>query len=156
MAMLLVVVIGVGTLYGIIQEDWNFIQSFYWSIVTLTTVGYGDFTPQSQSSRLISSFYIIFSTGIFAAIVTATIASYLDIRKKGEVIRHLLRPLTPMRVAMMDKDNDGEITQKEFLDWSSTHIVRHLTGACGYCFGICRSGLSQVPFPMLTNARFRR
>ena len=59
-------------------------------------------------------------------------------------------------VRVCDTDNDTQITQKEFLDWSSTHIVRHLTGACGYCFGICRSGLSQIPFSLLTNARFRR
>ena len=34
-------------------------------------------------------------------------------------------------VRVCDTDNDTQITQKEFLDWSSTHIVRHLTGACG-------------------------
>ena len=31
-------------------------------------------------------------------------------------------------VQVCDADSDVQITRQEFLDWSSNHIVRHLTG----------------------------
>lgn len=54
----------------------------YWTIVTVTTVGYGDFNP-SPEHRLTASVYIIFATGILAANVAATIATFIEIRKKA-------------------------------------------------------------------------
>lgn len=46
------------------------------------------------------------------------IAAYIRIRKKGEALKELLKPLTPTRIALMDKDNDGVITQQEFLEFN--------------------------------------
>ena len=50
-----------------IESSWTLIDSFYFSISTLTTVGYGDLTPQSQFGRLIASLYILFGVGIVLA-----------------------------------------------------------------------------------------
>lgn len=47
-------------------EGWNYIQSLYFSTVTLTTIGYGDLHPTSDISRLFTVFYIIF--GVFTVI----------------------------------------------------------------------------------------
>jgi voltage-gated potassium channel len=33
-------------------EDWTIIQALYFSVVTLTTVGYGDFTPTSAEAQI--------------------------------------------------------------------------------------------------------
>ena len=48
------VVVGIllvsGTAFDWAAEDWSLIQSLYFSVVTLTTVGYGDLTPTSDYS----------------------------------------------------------------------------------------------------------
>ena len=54
-------------------------MSIYWTIVTLTTVGYGDISPQTPFGQFIASFVMILGYGIIAVptgIVTAEIAKY--------------------------------------------------------------------------------
>ncbi len=36
------------------KEGWSRFDSFYWSFVTATTVGYGDFRPVRRVSRVIA------------------------------------------------------------------------------------------------------
>ena len=53
-------------------------QSMYWAIVTMTTVGYGDVTPQTVPGKILASIVMITGYGIIAVptgIVTAEIAS---------------------------------------------------------------------------------
>ena len=38
-------------------EGWGWIDSFYFVIITLTTIGYGDFTPSTPLTKLITIFY---------------------------------------------------------------------------------------------------
>ncbi len=53
-------------------------RSMYWAIVTLTTVGYGDITPQTVPGQILSSALMIMGYGIIAiptGIVTAELTS---------------------------------------------------------------------------------
>lgn len=55
----------------------NIPESMYWAIVTITTVGYGDISPQTSIGKMIASFMMIFAYGILAVptgIVTYEIA----------------------------------------------------------------------------------
>jgi voltage-gated potassium channel len=50
--------------------------TFWWALVTLTTIGYGDMVPLTPAGKLFAGFICIFGIGIFAlptAIVTAVI-----------------------------------------------------------------------------------
>ena len=55
------VVVGVllvsGTMFYWSVEDWTLVQSLYFSVVTLATVGYGDLTPTSDFSRIFTIIY---------------------------------------------------------------------------------------------------
>ena len=42
--------------------DW--IQSFYFSVVTLTTVGYGDLHPTTEVSRLFTALFVLLGVAI--------------------------------------------------------------------------------------------
>lgn len=76
----LVVVIG-AAMYLIEGSENGFTsipRSMYWAIVTLTTVGYGDITPQTVGGQLLSSMLMIMGYGIIAiptGIVTAELTS---------------------------------------------------------------------------------
>ncbi len=63
--------IGIGTLLFHRLEPWTWIQSFYFSVVTITTVGFGDLTPSTEISRLFTAIYILI--GVSIGIVTLSI-----------------------------------------------------------------------------------
>jgi hypothetical protein len=56
-------------------------RSIYWAIVTLTTVGFGDITPQTPLGQTIAAFIMILGYGIIAVptgIVTAEMTRHAD------------------------------------------------------------------------------
>jgi voltage-gated potassium channel len=52
-----------GTLGFYFIERWSFLDSFYATVTTITTVGYGDFTPKSAAGKLATITIIIFGVG---------------------------------------------------------------------------------------------
>lgn len=77
----LLVLLGVtitgGTLFYRLTERWTWVDSLYFSVMTLTTVGYGDVTPDSPATKLFTSFYVLVGLGIllgFVGVVTRNAA----------------------------------------------------------------------------------
>ena len=58
-------------------EDWSFIQALYFSVVTLTTVGYGDLTPTSDGTRIFTIFYILTGLGVLVAFLSSLAQQYI-------------------------------------------------------------------------------
>jgi voltage-gated potassium channel len=59
--LLIVVVIGTIGFHGI--EKWSLIDSFYTTMTTLSTVGYGDYTPKTTQGKVFTVFIIILGVG---------------------------------------------------------------------------------------------
>lgn len=59
-----------GTISFHVLEEWSFAESFYFSVATLTTVGYGDLHPTYDLSRIFAAFYILFGVGASLASIT--------------------------------------------------------------------------------------
>ena len=50
-------------------EDWSWLDSIYFCVVALTTVGFGDFTPNHPVAKIFTIFYILNGLGIILAFV---------------------------------------------------------------------------------------
>ena len=61
-------------------ESISLMDSFWWNIVTLTTVGYGDISPTTAIGRIIAVINMFVGIGLIAAL-SATLASLLVERK---------------------------------------------------------------------------
>jgi voltage-gated potassium channel len=74
-----------GTLFYWRTEDWTIIQALYFSVVTLTTVGYGDSTPTSAGTQIFTIIYILTGLGVFVALLASVAEQY--IKQKSETPR---------------------------------------------------------------------
>lgn len=91
---LIIVVIFFGYIFYITEPTVESIgDGFYWALVTVTTVGYGDITPTTSSGKLIASFLILLGLGLIAtitAIVSAKfIQNYVDHHTNDDVLDKL-------------------------------------------------------------------
>jgi len=61
-------------------EGWSFIDSFYTTITTLTTVGYGDFTPRTAEGKIFTVFIIIFGVGTMLYSLVLMAETFIEAR----------------------------------------------------------------------------
>jgi voltage-gated potassium channel len=69
----LLLALGLGVAFALVEER-SLIDGIWWSVVTLTTVGYGDVFPVTQAGRLVAAVLMILGIG-FVAFITATVAA---------------------------------------------------------------------------------
>lgn len=74
LAMSAVLLIAAGTVVYHILEGWSWVDSLYFSVVAVTTVGFGDLTPTTDASKLFTVGYLVFGV--------ALITTYLNVRFK--------------------------------------------------------------------------
>ncbi len=73
--------IAIGTTAFHALEDWTWIQSFYFTVVTLTTVGYGDLHPTSDGSRLFTALFVLAGVAITVSALGVIGTTYLSKRE---------------------------------------------------------------------------
>jgi hypothetical protein len=79
--------IGIGTFSYRFLEDWTWIQSFYFSVTTLTTVGFGDLHPTSDGSRLFTAFYILVGVTIVLGSIGVIGSNYIRRREERIILK---------------------------------------------------------------------
>lgn len=53
-------------------------DAFYWALVTLTTVGYGDITPQTNQGRAVTMMLIIAGVGVIAFFTSIIVSAFTE------------------------------------------------------------------------------
>ena len=59
-------------------EGWSVVDSFYFTAMTLTTIGYGDFVPTHDISKLVTVVFALSGVAIFLYALSIISTSYLE------------------------------------------------------------------------------
>jgi voltage-gated potassium channel Kch len=81
----------VAAVFFMLAEGWSFLDALFFSVATISTVGYGDVVPATAAGRIFTIGYIFAGIGIFvvtAASIADRVIRYAreaaDGRKRGD------------------------------------------------------------------------
>jgi len=77
------IVIAIGTVFYHFQEGWGWLDSLYFSVITLTTIGYGDFAPATDLGKIFTLFYIFIGLGMILSFFHILYNHFNDLRIIG-------------------------------------------------------------------------
>lgn len=77
-----IIVLGIGTIAFHFLEGWRLIDALYFCIVTLTTIGYGDFYPQTDAGKIFNMIYILIGLGLILSFIKTVYDHYDNTKKK--------------------------------------------------------------------------
>lgn len=76
-----VLVILIGAAIFRYLEGWRWLDAIYFCVITLTTIGYGDITPQTDAGKIFSMVYILIGLGLILSFIK-TVYHHFDYTKK--------------------------------------------------------------------------
>lgn len=82
LALTVLALLVVGTLFYRNVEGWRWLDSIYFCVVTLATVGYGDLSPQTDAGKIFTMLYIVLGVGLVVAVVTKLAQSIVVARRE--------------------------------------------------------------------------
>ncbi len=62
----LMVLVAVGTVFFAMIEGWSWLDAYFFTVITLSTVGYGDLVPATAAGKIGTTIFIFIGLGIFA------------------------------------------------------------------------------------------
>ncbi|HEX3724114.1 MAG TPA: potassium channel family protein [Nitrolancea sp.] len=70
-ALLFVALLASGTIFYSSVEGWSLFNSLYFSVMTLSTVGYGDYSPKTVLGKAFTMVYVLLGISILLGFVNA-------------------------------------------------------------------------------------
>lgn len=107
--------VAVGTIFYAAAEsdDFDFIDALYMAVITATTVGYGDFSPQSDAGRIFACFWILGAVVCTGKAIGDVADVYAKLTKARMEERRLKRNVTIADLNEYGGD-DGRLDKEEF------------------------------------------
>jgi hypothetical protein len=98
----IVATIGLGVALFTYFEEWAKEDAAYYSVITGTTIGFGDISPKTDGGKIAAAIYAIIAVNVVGALLDPCKDFFLDLVGETQSFEEL------------DTDNDGVISKEEF------------------------------------------
>lgn len=113
---LLAFVLAGGTAIFSHMEGFTMLDSFYATVISATTVGFGDLHPRHPWTKLLMTFWLVFSTVSLAKVVADFTECRLKVKQRKITRRILTAQYETADLKALDANSDGEVEWGEFLE----------------------------------------
>lgn len=97
-------------------DDLSFLDAFYFSVASISTVGYGDLLPSTDTSRNVNIGMLLVGTALYA-LMLASMVTYVVSSMPRAYCKKLFREcVTPERLVLMDTNASGDVSRAEFME----------------------------------------
>jgi voltage-gated potassium channel len=79
-----VLLLTIATVFYHFVESWSWVDSFYFSSIAITTVGFGDLSPSTDASKLFTVFYIFAGLSLVGLVLNETLRRH----SRRRITRH--------------------------------------------------------------------
>jgi hypothetical protein len=74
-ALAVVVVLITGVVFYRLAEGWSLVDSLYFTVIALSTIGFGDIAPTTTFSRLFTVLYAIIGVGLIGTLLNLVVTN---------------------------------------------------------------------------------
>jgi len=96
-------------------EGWTIIQSIYFAVISITTIGFGDIAPEKEGTRLFAVLFLPISVCVFGEVIGRIAHLYISRKTRRMEKKFLSRCITQLDLQIMDADKNGMVSMDEFL-----------------------------------------
>lgn len=82
--LLCIAILASGTAFYTSVEGWHWVDALYFSATTLSTVGFGDLSPETDFGKLFTVIYIFVGVGVFVALFAQFAKALLGVTGEEE------------------------------------------------------------------------
>lgn len=100
LAIMVLATLMTGTTFYSLVENWSVLDALYFSVVTLTTVGFGDLTPTRPISKAFTIIYILTGVGLLTAFIRALVRQAIPSDKSSAEPKGSVAHKKPRRVIL--------------------------------------------------------
>ena len=79
LAILVLTLFAFGTVFYTVVEGWSVLNSLWFSVMTLLTVGYGDLIPSTAASKIFTMLYVLLGAGILVGFIPIFAREVMDL-----------------------------------------------------------------------------
>eukprot|EP00935_MAST-01C_sp_MAST-1C-sp1_P001768 g1768.t1 len=91
------------------------VDAVYMVSVSFTSVGYGDFSPQSQAARFFAVFWLLFGLLLTGEAFVSFATSFLTNYQRKLDLKNLKGEFSTRKIMRIDRDHSGTVSEVEFV-----------------------------------------